>query len=280
MSSSHSSPPPPRLLVAATQADVAPVLNTAIALFAKTAIQDRGMFTIALSGGSLPKFLADLPEAFAKAGVDPQWDCWHVLLADERCVPLESKDSNLGAIQQEFLKHTSIPSSQVYGIDQALVQNSNAEAIARDYETKFLQVLAGKNDPTDKTTLLLDLAVLGFGPDGHTCSLFPDHPLLEEINKWVASIEDSPKPPPKRITLTFPVLNSNTRNVIFCGAGSSKQEVVEKIFVSTSQKISQDRHVTEYQAEMASPPPYPCAMVKPLESLTWIIDADAMGTSE
>ncbi|KAG7338219.1 6-phosphogluconolactonase [Nitzschia inconspicua] len=314
MSSSSTCSAPPRLLVAETKADVGPALNNVIVSMAQTAIQDRGMFTIALSGGSLPTFLTELPKAFTDANIDPQWDRWHVLLADERCVPLESEDSNMGAIQNEFLQYTTIPSSQVYGIDPSLVQPNavdpiNVELIAKEYETKLLQVLAGKTTDTTttttttptttttikdnrKSTLLLDLAVLGFGPDGHTCSLFPNHPLLEETNQFVASIDDSPKPPPERITLTFPMLNSNTRHVVFCGAGTSKQEVVQKVFVTATKNDHQDTttgtstctctsnssSVTEYQVEMASPPPYPCAMVQPLESLTWIIDQDAMGT--
>ncbi|KAG8958775.1 suppressor of los1-1 [Tulasnella sp. 419] len=66
------------------------------------------------------------------------------------------------------------------------------------------------------------------GPDGHTASLFPGHELLAEEDRWVAYIEDSPKPPPKRITLTFPVIN-HAANVAFVASGSGKQEMLSNI---------------------------------------------------
>jgi len=212
-------------------------------------------------------------------GNDANWDKWHVLLADERCVPESDTDSNLGTIRDEFLSKVQIPASQVHGINQEKIKESTA-AVAADYE----RVL---EDTLDKSGGYLDLAVLGFGPDGHTCSLFPNHPLLQESKRWVSPITDSPKPPPNRITLTLPVLNKYTRHVIVCGAESSKGPILEKVIASVSADNLKDykvTHGTRYMVKIErNPAPFPCAMVEPNESadssLTWVVDAEAMKAS-
>jgi 6-phosphogluconolactonase len=125
----------------------------------------------------------------------------------------------------------------------------------------------------------LDIAVLGFGPDGHTCSLFPEHALIQPNQPsdiWVAPIDDSPKPPPQRITLTLPVLTQKTDYIIICGAGGSKQPIISKVCASLSGKTEMDG-ATQYEGTIAQPPPYPCAMVIPQASLTWVLDKDALG---
>ena len=117
---------------------------------------------------------------------------------------------------------------------------------------------------------------------GHTCSLFPGHPILSETSKLVAPIDDSPKPPPRRVTLTLPVLNTLTRNVIFCGAGESKSLILKDTFSSIELGL-EEGGLSWYQATLTTPAPYPSGMVNPYiaeetdsNSLSWIVDADAM----
>jgi len=71
--------------------------------------------------------------------------------------------------------------------------------------------------------------LLGCGPDGHTCSLFPGHELLRETVGWILPIEDSPKPPAKRITLSLPVVHAASK-IGFVAAGEGKQDILQKIF--------------------------------------------------
>ncbi|GKY93160.1 hypothetical protein MPSEU_000284000 [Mayamaea pseudoterrestris] len=265
------------LIVASSKSALPNVLNAEICKRCVDAIASRKAFSLVLSGGSLPEFLSSLAGTFKSLGLDPKFHLWHILLADERCVPEEHEDSNMGAIRKNFLSQVAIPKEQIYGINTDLLnEKDSTKAIAADYETTFRKILDTHSDGR------LDLAVLGFGPDGHTCSLFPNHPLLQVGDEqWVASIDDSPKPPPKRITLTLPVLNDHTRHVIVCGAGESKGSIVSKAFTvdrtKTVPKETKDIY-ERHTVSMAEPAPFPVAMVRPQGegvSLTWMIDLEA-----
>ena len=185
----------------------------------------------------------------------------------------------MGCIRNEFLSKVQIPASQVYGINQEKLKESTV-AVAIDYEKVLRETL-------EKSGGCLDLAVLGFGPDGHTCSLFPDHPLLQESTQWVSPITDSPKPPPNRVTLTFPVLNKYTRHAIICGAGSSKGPILARVVASVSSDKDNDYTVSQgirYRFKVErNPAPFPCAMVEPNtfadSTLTWVVDSDAIKAS-
>jgi 6-phosphogluconolactonase len=141
------------LVVAASKNAVPSHLNAAIVPVCAAAIQARGIFTVALSGGSLPSFLSTIQAEFDTQGVDPKFEMWHILLADERCVPSTDADSNLGALQKSFLSEVSIPKSQIYGISEEKMKESTV-AVAVEYELRLREVLSRSGGQ-------LDLAVLG-----------------------------------------------------------------------------------------------------------------------
>ena len=257
-------------------------------------------FHIALSGGSLPSFLTTLPQSFIDAKIDPQWDKWHILLADERCVPSTNQDSNLRSIKSHFLDAVpQIPQHQIYGINEDLLfdhgknvsENDSIEqvdAIASDYQSRVFQTLDDTQDNNNnenkekKKEFLIDCALLGFGPDGHTCSLFPNHPLLQENTLLVAGIHNSPKLPPKRITLTLKALNQYTRDVIFVGAGESKSPILKSIFHSVIYSHDDDDDdIKTYNVTMQNDDDviYPCGMIRPISnSLHYVTDVSATET--
>nr|KAF6478901.1 hypothetical protein HJG59_000124 [Molossus molossus] len=148
-----------------------------------------------------------------------------------------------------LLSKLPIPDSQVITINPQLP----VEEAAEDYAKKLRKAFQGDSIP------VFDLLILGVGPDGHTCSLFPDHPLLQEREKIVAPISDSPKPPPQRVTLTLPVLNA-ARNVIFVATGEGKAAVLKRILENKEDSL------------------LPAALVQPhTGKLCWFLDEAAAG---
>ncbi|MCO5553698.1 hypothetical protein L7F22_007224 [Adiantum nelumboides] len=143
-------------------------------------------------------------------------------IKDERIVPLNHEDSNYKLCNDEFFSKTPLQKSQIHTISEKDLDDP--EEVADEYEKQLAEAFAGKESVRHP---VFDLILLGMGPDGHTCSLFPGHELLREKSRWVAPIEDSPKPPPKRITLTVPVLNKAHR-VAFVLTGEGKQEMLSK----------------------------------------------------
>ena len=162
---------------------------------AKKAVASHGKFSVGFSGGSAAKIVC----SGLRGQPDVDWGKWHVFTCDERHVSLSDPDSNIAYVQRELLDHVSVPAENVYAIDPSL----NVDGAAEDYVEKIRKVV-----PVRSRLPAFDLLILGMGPDGHTCSLFPGHPGLEETKKLVIPVTDSPKPPPQRITLTFPVLNN------------------------------------------------------------------------
>jgi len=225
-------------------AEVSSALAAFVSRTSDQAIKAHGRFTVALSGGSLPKILA----AALKSRQDVDWSRWHVFYADERCVPLDHEDSNHFLCKKELLDFVPIPKDQIVPINPDLIKDP--AAAARDYQARMAAKFSlgdGHKYPA------FDLILLGIGPDGHTCSLFPEHALLKERELWVASILDSPKPPPARITLTFPVLNA-ARAAAFVATGAGKKEMLARILDENDRAI-------------------PASLVKPVQGqVHWFLD--------
>lgn len=191
------------------------------------ALKRHGVFRVAVSGGSLPKTLAKalLPPSSGEGDV-VEFSKWEIFYADERCVPLTHEDSNHKLVREELLDKIPADMGQpkVYPIEEKYIDDE--QEVADQYEKTLVSIFAAR----DSVKLpLFDLILLGCGPDGHTCSLFPDHPLLRETDAWVLSIADSPKPPPKRITLSLPVVLHGAK-IGFVATGGGKQAVLKQIF--------------------------------------------------
>lgn len=214
---------PPNLYSFENTDDLAKELRSYVLQAQNEAIERHGKFRVAVSGGSLPKTLAkgllDAPDSL-------QYDKWEVFFADERAVPLDHEDSNYKLVKEEWLD--KIPEGQtkptVFPIDVSLLDD--VQEMADQYEKTLVQSFAAR----DSVRLpMFDLLLLGCGPDGHTCSLFPGSPLLREADAWVLPIFDSPKPPPKRITLSLPVASHGIK-IGFVATGGGKKEILKQIF--------------------------------------------------
>jgi 6-phosphogluconolactonase len=186
----------------------------------REAVNKKGRFTIAISGGSLPKTLHGL---IGRPGVT--WDKWHVYYADERVVPLDHEESNHGLCVRELYSHLggALPANQIFHLNPDLLDD--IEELTDDYESKLITEFANKDSARFP---VFDLILLGVAPDGHTASMFPGHSLLTEASRWVVYVEDSPKPPPKRVTITLPVMN-HASHVAFVVTGVEKQKILKDV---------------------------------------------------
>lgn len=149
-------------------------------------------------------------------------------------MPLDHQDSNHNLCNTELWSKVPIPKEHIHAVDPSLIPAASAdgpgaedalEELADAYEQDLIREFANRNSARFP---IFDLILLGVGPDGHTCSLFPGHPLLSEDDRWVAYILDSPKPPARRITFTFPVLNHAAR-VAFVAAGANKADTLKTV---------------------------------------------------
>ncbi|NJR64348.1 MAG: 6-phosphogluconolactonase [Leptolyngbyaceae cyanobacterium CRU_2_3] len=208
----------------------------------EVAIAERGLFTIALAGGSTPK---PLYEAIAAQNLP--WDKIHVFWGDERYVPPNHPDSNEGMARQAWLNNVPIPEANIHPMptdaaDPAIAAQQHEQQI-RD----FFQVESGEIPA-------LDVVLLGMGDDAHTASLFPHTAALQVRDRLVTVGSKDGQP---RITFTVPLINQ-ARCVIFVVAGASKQAALAQVF-----------------APHADEQTYPSRLILPQGELWWLLDQAA-----
>lgn len=210
-------------------ADVAQAVGEHIIRIQNDAILQNEKFRVAISGGSLGKVLKAALIDNKELAKRVQWDKWHVYFSDERIVPAEHEESNFGLFYRLVALHLpeNSPKPTVHWIKRELITGENGQIEGSD-EQKDIEI-ATEYSKNFTSNPLLDLILLGCGPDGHTCSLFPGLGLLSEKRQLVSLIRDSPKLPPRRITITFPIL-AQAGNIAFVAEGEGKAAVISEIF--------------------------------------------------
>ncbi|HWP93294.1 MAG TPA: 6-phosphogluconolactonase [Thermodesulfobacteriota bacterium] len=218
---------------------------------AAEAVQAKGLFTVALSGGSTPKglysLLADGNEGF-RARV--AWDKIHFFWGDERHVPPDHPESNYRMAYEALLSKVPVPPDNVHRIK---AENPNAADAAKDYE----EILHGFFKLGQGQKPRFDLVLLGMGPEGHTASLFPGSEAIHEESRlvaapWVGKFKTY------RITLTPPVFN-NARYILFLVSGEEKAETLRSVLQG------------EYR-----PDQFPAQVIQPMNgNLVWLVDREA-----
>src|ERR1700688_3699928 len=246
--------------VLATAADLFHAAAEEFVRAARGAIGAQGRFTVALSGGSTPKALYSLL-ATNYAGF--AWNRIFLFFGDERHVPPTDPESNYRMVNESLLTKIAIPAENVFRVP---AENPDAAAAASEYEAQLRRFFDLKSELKSgelKSGELksgefprFDLILLRLARDGHTASLFPDSPALNEesrlvVANWVAKFNAH------RITFTFPVLN-RAAEVMFLASGADKAEMVRQVL------------------EGKNTPPLPSQRVQPSDGkLLWMLDEAA-----
>ena len=226
------------LEILVTPEDLARAAAELFVVRSSEAVAQRGVFTIALSGGSTPKILyqllADPNEPFRE---QVPWSRIHFFWSDERHVLPDHPESNYRMANEAMLVHVPITRDNVHRV---MSENPNAAEAAEQYE--------------GLVPLRFDLILLGLGTDGHTASIFPGSEVVHETKRLVAApwVE---KLKSYRITMTLPLIN-NAASVVFLVSGAEKAEIVRQV--------------------IRGPKLYPAQEVRPVDGeLRWLLDREA-----
>ncbi len=235
--------------------DLFEALGDALTATAMEAVRERGVFHLALSGGSTPE------PFYISLVIDPRyrvfpWERTHVWIVDERRVPEDNDKSNIRMIREALTDHTTIRRSQVHAMPVLSTDPAGEyEQTLRDVFGQTPRCIAADGTPR------LDFVLLGMGDDCHTASLFPHSAAIRVMDRWIVVNEGEHVTPPDRVTMTYPLLNAARRLAVLC-VGSKKLAALKRV------------------AALKAPDTHdvPVSGIRPADGvLTWYLDAAAAG---
>lgn len=191
---------------------------------AKNAINDHGLFVVAISGGSTP---LEFYKQLSTNKDFSDWDKVCFFIVDERFVPPGNQDHNYTNIKKYLFDNIEGDVPIVFSVDTSL---KSAELAAQEYNNQLVEFFK-----QNKKIKNFDLILLGIGEDGHTASLFPGTDALLETEKFVATSKPK-KAAYERITLTYPVIN-NARIIIFIATGEKKSTIIKDIIMNENSDL-------------------------------------------
>ena len=183
-------------------------------------VAERGAFSMAVPGGSAAMVL--LPSLIS-ASID--WDRVSVFWVDERMVPPDHAESNFRIARTALLNEVRIPPERIHRM-------RGEEPVPVEAAAAYARVLRERLGEPAR----IDLVLLGMGEDGHVASLFPRHRLLRAWDREVAVLDDAPKPPARRMTLTLKTLTAARQTVVFA-TGAEKAGAIRDVLVSEDSEL-------------------------------------------
>jgi len=236
---------PPKLTIVPDATALAQ--EAAIRLLARLA-EPRERFAVALTDGSSPEGLYRLLATEPYRSRIP-WPRVHWFWGDDRFVPQSDERSNAGAARRLFLDHVPAPPETVHAVP---TDAANVDEAARRYEDEVRAFYGA--DRLDPGRPLFDLVLMGVGGDGHTASLFPGQPQVDETEQWAVGVPHAGMEPyVPRVSLTLPALAS-TRDMLFLVTGHSKREILGRVLSGAD---------------------LPAARAHSQGDLVWLVDRDA-----
>jgi len=224
---------------------------------ARTCVNERGIFTLVLSGGETPRLLYEYLAQRSSEAAMP-WVQTHIFWGDERCVAPDHDHSNFAMAYRALLSRAPVPKQNIHRIPAEM---DPPEAGAEAYESMLREFFhsALESAPPSQAFPFFDLILLGVGKDGHTASLFPGDVALEETERLAAAVlAPTASPPIPRITLTLSVIN-RARCAMFLVSGHGKSQVLRMI-------LTDPQNAAQF---------YPAARVQPEGRLIWFVDKGA-----